>query len=209
MPTRAKWGQFAQRISSLIGLENREPGSALHSRAAVILLRLKTLETSANDSLRPKGVEMKKLVAVLLAISLLLLVPIVASADWMDTVFRQSNPNELAYYTDVSPECPITRDEATQILEGVFVRNRIKPLGGNAWKTRPFYLYVAMTCLKQNTVFTILGYFGNASGSVPILYDKNFGWFAVGPAEDQRAGLTATIERGITLYLKANLDLGK
>jgi hypothetical protein len=50
--------------------------------------------------------------------------------EWFYQAIKKDNPSELAYYTSINGECSFTKEEAKEIIEGVFVRSRVKPLGG-------------------------------------------------------------------------------
>lgn len=129
----------------------------------------------------------------------------------METAYKKKNPNELAYYISVASDCPIGEAQGESILEGVFVRSRIKPLGGTLnWLVQPLYLSVSVDCLKltnQNPVYTLGVKFGNASEEVPVFYMMDYGGFGIGTKRSLRSLLRDNIESAVTDYLKVNFDL--
>jgi len=130
---------------------------------------------------------------------------------WMEKAYKQENPNELAYFLLVHPDCPVTEEEGESILEGVLVRSRIKPLVRPAWVSRPLYLSVSLECIKpknNNPVFQIIARFGDVSGEIPIFYFPDYGFFGIGPKDSMKTAFQGRVEAAITDYLKANFDLG-
>ena len=128
----------------------------------------------------------------------------------MEKALKQGNPNELAYWVRVDSDCPMTKAEAVSILEGVFVRSRIKPVGED-WFNKSLYLAAGLQCLlvkNQKPVFGISVQFGDYSGVIPVLYDATYGSLGIGPKEFMRTGFQEHIEHAITAYLRANFDLG-
>lgn len=134
--------------------------------------------------------------------------------DWFIGVLKKEKPNELAYKVRVDPNCPITKEKVVSIVEDVFVRSRIKPLGGNLYMYMfaPVYLKVTVNCLKleaSNPVYINAIYFGNYSEYVPTLYDHLLGNYGIGPVDAIETNIKANVEDAITAYLKANFDLGE
>ena len=130
---------------------------------------------------------------------------------WMIKAYKQANPNELAYWVGVHPDCPISRAEVVEIMEGVFVRSRIKPLGGSHWTMKPLNLTVSLGCMKHeydNPMFSIHMRFGDSSREIPIEYVALYSYFGMGGKEFIKTALRARTEAAMTDYLKANFDLG-
>ena len=148
-------------------------------------------------------------------IAVLTLVPLqVAIGDdpvWLAIALMQEEPNELAYLISVDSECPINEENAESIIEGVMVRNRIKPLDGDAWARRSLYLSTILSCMRRDNgiqVFHMQIVFGNYSKFIPVLYDRGYGYFGIGSSGFIETILRAQIEIAITSYLKANFDRG-
>ena len=128
----------------------------------------------------------------------------------MEKAFKQGNPNELAYLLFVDSDCPMTKAEAVSILEGVFVRSRIKPVRED-WFTKSVYLSVGLECVlvkNQNPVFKISVEFGYYSGVIPVFYGARYGFFGIASKEMMSTSFQKCIENAITDYLRANFDLG-
>ena len=83
---------------------------------------------------------------------LLLLFAAPASADdltWQKIADKKENPDELACWVGVSDDCSISKKEVADIVEGVFVRSRIKPTA-NTWRSEPLYLSIHLTQVQAN-----------------------------------------------------------
>ena len=131
--------------------------------------------------------------------------------EWFKTAFKKDNPNELAYYAGSDDDCPIDDERVRDIVEGVLVRSRIKPLGGTEWTSAPLYLSVMLNCMKlegNNPIFTMRIAFGKLI-PIPILYDHSFGYFGTRPKDFIESRLKDRVENAITAYIKVNFDLGE
>ena len=67
-------------------------------------------------------------------ILLVLMIPAIVSAQgddspWYAQILKQENPDNLAYASHVDKECPFSLEETETLVEGVFVRSRLKPIG--------------------------------------------------------------------------------
>ena len=130
---------------------------------------------------------------------------------WLAEVLRQAEPDELAYFVGASPDCSITEEEIETIVKGVFVRSRIKPLGGYEYLSKDVYLNVALQCLpidNNNPIYLIDVKFGKASGPAFILYERSFGSFGINTDKTIKQSIKSGAEAAITAYLQANFDLG-
>ena len=118
----------------------------------------------------------------------------------MEKAYKQDNPNELANFVSVESDCPITEAEAVTILEGTFVRSRIKPLGNSAWMFRELYLSVVLTCLPlkgQNPVYSIDVRFGVPFPEYAMHYAVDYGVIGIGPKSMAKSGLQDSVERAV------------
>jgi hypothetical protein len=134
-----------------------------------------------------------------------------AELGWKSKALKQAEPNELAYRLAVDDECPIGRERAVSIVEGVMVRSRIKPLGGTAWITSKLHLSVLVSCMKldgYSPVYATDIHFGNYSGKIPVFYISSFGGIGIGGSSFFESELKKHVEGAMTAYLKANFDLG-
>ena len=130
--------------------------------------------------------------------------------EWLKTAFKKDNPNELAYYAGTSDDSPIDDERVGDIIEGVLVRSRIKPLA-DAWTSAPLYLSVMVNCVKlegNNPVYQMEIAFGKRR-PIPILYDHNFGNIGIGSKDFIESILKDKVEDAITAYIKVNFDLGE
>ncbi|MDJ0760381.1 MAG: hypothetical protein QNJ19_13355 [Woeseiaceae bacterium] len=131
--------------------------------------------------------------------------------EWLPTVLEKDNPDELAVFVYSDENCPMTLEETTELVEGVLVRSRVKPVSLGAEKD--LFLDVTVYCLKPaktNPVFVISVNFSSITeDGVPIAYDFDFGTIGMGKKENVEATLRSLVEDAITVYLRANFDLGE
>jgi hypothetical protein len=57
--------------------------------------------------------------------------------QWLLDALKVDNPNQLAVWAVAGEQCPITTDEMKEIVSGVLVRSRIKPLMGDQFIQQP------------------------------------------------------------------------
>ncbi len=131
--------------------------------------------------------------------------------EWLPTVIEKDSPDELAVFVYSDENCPTTLEETTEIVQGVLVRSRVKPVGLDADKD--LFLDVTMYCLKPaktNPVFVFSVNFSSITeDGVPIAYDFDFGTIGMGKKENVETTLRSLVEDAITVYLRANFDLGE
>ena len=124
--------------------------------------------------------------------------------------YKKENPNELAYFVQVDDDCPVTKKEAIDITEGVFIRSRIKPVP-DKWNIDSLYLYISLDCLKiegDNPVYHFSVRFANASAFIPVDYIERYGSLGIGPKSAIVNTLKDKAEAALTDYIKVNFDLG-
>jgi hypothetical protein len=132
------------------------------------------------------------------------------SPDWHNDVLKQSNPNTLGYYVNAGDEClGVSSAELQEVVEGVFIRSRIKPVQDF---NQPIYLNVIMDCMEANSGnFVAVDFsirFARYNPKPAILYDWGYG--AVGTASSKNFLLDQSkqmVEQAITDYIKANFNL--
>ncbi len=147
---------------------------------------------------------------------LVLMFPIVAVGDpepWM----KKENPNELGVFVFVTKRCPMTDSELRELLEGVLVRSRIKPV---SWVAGDIYLDVDLDCTQSQSsnhvIFNfVIDFTGVAllegKGNVPVRFGKfkSGGVFGSASLNEAKQAMKVQIESVITDYLQANFDLGE
>ena len=143
-----------------------------------------------------------------------LLIPVLAIGEPRPHL-KKDNPNELGWLASAASECPMTDDEVAEVLKGVLIRSRIKPVP----LTDGLGIYVDVVCYGVNSstqyAFSIDVDFVDKlqveGWLVPIRYMYGDGYDAIG-IQNKEALMQATkdsVERAITDYLKANFDLGE
>lgn len=147
------------------------------------------------------------------ALAVLAISPTPTTADpaqWM----KSGKPNELGLFVNSSERCPISTDQLREIVEGEFLRARIKPT-----ENLSLNLTVNLQCLSIETEGdTALGFavkldvqFGSYSidhGIDNFLYDSpSFGgMFIDGIDSDRytRDGIRKNVGNALTAFLEAN-----
>jgi len=74
--------------------------------------------------------------------------------QWLYDAIKKENPNQLAYFVGIDRGCPFTKETLNQIVEGVFIRSRIKPLKEDVFVSGRIYLHLYVRCvpLKNRTI---------------------------------------------------------
>ena len=148
---------------------------------------------------------------VLMAAALVLASPSAAEEfhDFFADAFKKRNPNQLAYFVEAAGDCSITESKIVSIVEGVFVRSRIKP-DPESWLKDSVYLHVYVACMKtegSDPVYKIDVFFASVAGKSPVFYSWPFGTFGSGSVDRIQAAVKNAVEEAVTAYLRANFDL--
>jgi hypothetical protein len=127
---------------------------------------------------------------------------------WFLDAIKVDNPNQLGYWFNVDGDCPITNVEGQKIIEGVFIRSRIKPLSSQIFSEET-YLSIELRCInlnKKSPAYSIEMFFGQYEPT-PILFDRSFGGFGVNDKDGISGFLKDRTEDAITVFIKANFNL--
>ncbi len=73
---------------------------------------------------------MKKVFVPILMLVLSSQVQAAEPPDWLYTALKVDNPNELAVLVFASDKCFVTTEELTELVSGLLIRSRVKPLLG-------------------------------------------------------------------------------
>lgn len=152
---------------------------------------------------------------LLIAVTLLLLSSQVQPAEppsWLYPTLKVDNPNELAVYVLADSKCPITTDELKEIVSGVLIRSRGKPLLGDEWLERSLFLEATVNCMKLDTpessqIFNIGVQFGNYSVTPPVQYPTGYKYVGIGSKDYIVSTYKSKVEAAMTDYIAANFDL--
>jgi hypothetical protein len=130
--------------------------------------------------------------------------------DWYAKAIKKDDPNELAYSLGIQDDCPFTNAKAKEIVEGVFVRSRVKPT--EDWRVDHIYLSVTVQCIRDPERFDFFAYqidvmFGAIRSNEAVLFDKPFGNYGYTSSSEIQRTLKNGVEKAINAYLKANFDL--
>ena len=129
------------------------------------------------------------------------------AGDWFHDAIKVDKPNQLAYWVEVQKICPITQETVQKLVEGVFIRSRIKPLGE---KLEGISLDVELACIKMKDnrfVYKLEIYFSRYLPLPAVNFAMNFGAHGIGKDTDITAAIKEQVETAITEYIKANFDL--
>lgn len=122
---------------------------------------------------------------------------------------KVDDPNVLEYSYNYTPSCPFTPAEATQIIEGVIIRSRIRTslgLGG----VNDIYLDVSARCLLIGSDTIDTGYVINwniSYGDYPLIQNFDYGNLVTGGLDGKPfflQRLQTYTENAITDFVEVN-----
>jgi len=151
----------------------------------------------------------------ILALLVLLLFSQLGHAEepiWFTEAIKVDNPNELAYWFTLEKECPLSKVEIQEIVEGVFIRSRIKPLKEAISEPGRIYLDLSVQCFKRMgneevLVYKINLFFSRWNPKPAVKFDSSFGGYGIIKKPRLLAVIKESVEEAITVYIKANFDL--
>jgi hypothetical protein len=130
--------------------------------------------------------------------------------DWEMQVYRQDNPDELAYAFTVDYDCPVSVNALRSLIEDVLTRSQLKPLGGERWKESSLSLQLEVYCLDADEgmmTYAVNTIFANWKAEIPVHYTRNFGSFGRGEKATFEGAIRYSVEKAVSAYLEANFDL--
>ena len=71
--------------------------------------------------------------------------------SWLYPVLKVANPNQLAVYVAADKGCPFTTEELKEVVSGVLIRSRVKPLVRLEWVVSSLYLSATVHCIEPDT----------------------------------------------------------
>ncbi len=133
---------------------------------------------------------------------------------WLDEAIRIDDPAELAFWTAVEFYCPLTEQEVDSVVEGVLIRNRIKPLKPSTLEDGRVYLNVSLRCtdavVDDDHAFSININFGRYKPWPAILFDVPYASVGFGGKDSVRESMKARLEDAVAAFTKANMHfIGK
>jgi hypothetical protein len=160
---------------------------------------------------------MKKLIAIALLLVSSLAQAEAAAEEMTDAEARAimkvlylkaDNPDELAINAGTESDCSITGDELEEIVSGVLVRARVKPLTGDALFKSKLYMEARLHCVENhgNPIFVIQVLFGSYDAPLPVVYPFSYMYIGKGGEEFIVSNIKDRVEAAITDYIKVNLD---
>jgi hypothetical protein len=128
---------------------------------------------------------------------------------WLDQAIRVDDPGELAYWTAVESDCPLTEPEVQSVVEGVLIRNRIKPLRPGVLEDGRIYLNVSLRCTKavvdNQHAFSININFGRYKPWPAILFDVPYAAVGFGGKDSLRKNFEEHLEDAVGAFKTANM----
>lgn len=128
---------------------------------------------------------------------------------WM----KQKDPNSLGLFVAVDEECPFSEEEVTNVLEGEYLRARIKPT-----QSLVLNITVSVTCVLIEDDESVMGYavskqvrFGTrlTNGSLVLYEMPDYGSLDIGGTDSKRFlmnSISDAVSSAITDYLKVNFQ---
>ncbi len=130
--------------------------------------------------------------------------------EWFYQSIKVDNPNQLAYCTKAAASCPVTTTDVEEIIEGVFIRSRVKPLKLTEFEPENIYLEVSLSCFEQNEnhfVYDFSIHFSRALPYPSVKFNWDFGYLGIGNDTAITIAIKGRVEDAITEYIKVNFDL--
>lgn len=153
---------------------------------------------------------MRTLIISLLAV---FLIPLTAASETYEEAYfralKSKTPNELTYWIGVNDICPFEKESVESIVEGVFIRSRVKPIK-NVLSEGSIYLDITVDCLDRgelNPIFKIDISFARWRPFPAVKFQKGYGNFGVGDRDFILQTVQRGVENAVTDHIKANFDL--
>ena len=152
---------------------------------------------------------------ILIFTLLLFISPLLQAAeDYPDEFLKAikvKNPDQLDVYYYAATECPLTKHELKELVSGVLIRSRVKPLLGVEWVFDSLYLNVALSCIERKStnqwIYKFDIYFGRWDVEPPISYQSDYDSFGIGPKQFIKDHVKENVENAMTAFIKANFNL--
>ncbi len=153
---------------------------------------------------------MKKVCFLFIAMMFLSTNAMAETPQWLYDAIKKDNPSQLAYWAKAGSNCPFTDETMSNIVEGVFIRSRIKPLKEDILVSGRIYLDLDIHCVpvpSNNPVYVISVHFARYEPVPKILLNYGFFYMGIGPADSIKRQTKIIIEEAVTVYIKANFNL--
>ena len=104
----------------------------------------------------------------------------------------------------VHDDCPFDWDAANEIVDGVFIRSRVR----NEMDDGDLFLDVSINCLQDGAryIYTIRVRMDRWGITEPWVLDWDWGSFGVGSEDSVRRALRTRVEDAITDFIRAHMD---
>lgn len=145
----------------------------------------------------------------------MLVVTLVASTSyagdapgWFYKTLEVDDPEQLAYFVTVR-DCPVSTEEVQEIVEDVFLDNRITPLKEDIYVYDRVYLNIGVTCVplkNNNPIFSVMAEYGRHRPYPPVIYDVDFGFIGIGSKDYMERHIKDCTDRALSAFLEANFE---
>ena len=127
---------------------------------------------------------------------------------WLDEAIRVDNPDEFAYWTSISTDCPLTEAEVDELIEQVLVENKLKPVRDKIFEEGRIYLNVDLRCVNvasgSQHAFTLNLHYGRYQPWPAILFDAPYSEVGVGGKDVISIKLAERLKAAVAAFKKAN-----
>jgi hypothetical protein len=130
------------------------------------------------------------------------------NADFFFKDVKHEKSSELAYYLDVWKECSITKREVIEVIDEVFLKMGVKPLGEDAHLNADLYLNVILSCvhLEPNSLYRMEIRFGQ-NDEKPTIRNWDFGEIGIDSPTKLIKKLEHNVKEAMKVYIQANFNL--
>ena len=122
----------------------------------------------------------------------------------LETIRSHTTPDVLRALVWVGSDCPFDRDSASEIVDGVFIRSRVR----NEFIDDDLFLYVSTNCLVDGAsyIYSIRVVMDKWGLTDPWMLDWDWGSFGAGPEDYIKSSLRDRVEDAITDFIRAHMD---
>ena len=148
---------------------------------------------------------MEKYVKNLGLILLILVVPLFAQGQNLESFIRQTDPTRLNYVYSQNEDCSWYDSEAKSAIERVISRSNVTPEN----TIGDVYLSITAICLQVGQLNTLTAMFNVSFGSSAVLFAKNYGSLGSGLLAGDFSyhidNLETMVDAAMSDYLRVNL----
>ena len=125
--------------------------------------------------------------------------------EWLLQAISHKKANELAYYSHVNGDCPVSEEEVRDVTEFIFVENKVEPT--TSFGSADLYMDISVECIRYasgKSIFSLSVKFGQYKVMPATFYNWNIGMFGIGPRNILSQSLKSKVQEAIDLFIQAN-----